>query len=391
MPDQQEITAWALKMEQVLTGVTGSLPPGPSAPAAGENANDAGNVATAASAGPRTVPGAGGYEYEQHADGAIYIVKSPKSGQTRIQVEFGSTAYNAILAEIGPFGGGGAGPSIPETPADSPDYVTPPTAGDPTGPGENGSPIGDGEELPDGVAASLESLMAKEQLTADEIAEARRLIAQEPESSQGALYEQLQVKTAYSNQRNNDTSLETADGGTCALTAVSMALSYLGVKNPYPEMDFDEALVKIATDDNLGDIKGVDCWTKVAAKLGVNNVEVFASSVKKNRSWWESTVDDGYLRKGYGVVMSLDGHVVRLEGVADAGLVVDDPYGASKLSGRTFDDNDDGVADRPKYSFVDSNDADGADGSNSGNAGEDTGYPWADVEKYTFKYLVAFK
>jgi hypothetical protein len=129
----------------------------------------------------------------------------------------------------------------------------------------------------------------------------------------------------------------------------------------------------------------------VAKKLGVNDVTVFASSVKQKRSWWESTVDNGYLKKGYGVVMSLDGHVVRLQAITEAGLVVDDPYGASKLSGRTFDDNGDGVGDRPKYSFTDSNDSNAKDGDAAANSGDDTGYPWADVEKYTFKYLVALK
>jgi hypothetical protein len=260
-----------------------------------------------------------------------------------------------------------------------------------TGGGTDGPGYGGGKETPPvAVPADLDQLLAKDQLTTDEIAEARRLIAQQPQELQGALYEKLQEKAAYCNQRNNDT-LEDADGGTCNLTAVAMALQYLGVKNPYPQMDFDEALVKIAVDEKMGDIKSVETWRKVSAKLGVNDVTVVASSVKQKRSWWESTIDNGYLKKGYGVVMSLDGHVIRLQAITEAGLVVDDPYGASKLSGRTFDDNGDGVGDRPKYSFTKSNDAKSKDGDTSANSGDDTGYPWADVEKYTFKYLVALK
>ncbi|HEY3391919.1 MAG TPA: hypothetical protein VGK58_04390 [Lacipirellulaceae bacterium] len=348
--------------------------------------------ATANASGMRVVPGAGGYEYEQHADGAIFIVKSPDNGSTRIEVQKGTTAYNAILAEIGPFPSDGTpGPSLPMPPGDSPNVGLPPIGG-----GGSGSPgYGDVQEnppteTPSGtVPASLERLMAKDELTTDEIAEARRLIAEQPQELQGALYEQLQEKAEYCNQRNNDC-MEDADGGTCNLTAVAMALQYLGVKNPYPQMDYDEALVKIAT-ENMGALTSSDTWKKVAAKLGVNNFTLFASSVKEKRAWWESTVDNGYLKKGYGIVMSLDGHVVRLQAVTDAGLVVDDPYGASKLSGRTFDDNDDGVADRPKYSFTDSNDQTSKDGDTAANAGDDTGYPWADVEKYTFKYLIALK
>jgi hypothetical protein len=334
----------------------------------------------------RVVAGAGGYEYEQHSDGAIFIVKSPQNASARIEVKKGTTAYSAILAEIGPFPSTSV-PSPPTPPANSPSPGLPPK----TGGGTDGPGYGGGKEIPPGaVPANLEQLMAKDELTSDEIAEARRLIAQQPQDLQGALYEQLQEKVEYCNQRNNE-SMENADGGTCNLTAVAMALQYLGIKNPYPQMDFDEALVKIATDEKMGALTSSSTWQKVAAKLGVNNFTVFASGVKEKRSWWESTVDNGYLKKGYGVVMSLDGHVIRLQAVTDAGLVVDDPYGASKLSGRTFDDNGDGVADRPKYSFTKSNDASAKDGDTAANAGDDTGYPWADVEKYTFKYLIALK
>jgi hypothetical protein len=65
----------------------------------------------------RVVPGAGGYEYEQHADGAIYIVKSPINGTARTEVQKGTTGYNAILAEIGPFPtADGPEPTLPTPP-----------------------------------------------------------------------------------------------------------------------------------------------------------------------------------------------------------------------------------------------------------------------------------
>ncbi len=51
----------------------------------------------------RTVPGGGGYVYEQHADGKIFIVDSPKVGKKRTEVQKGTKGYEAILAEIGPF------------------------------------------------------------------------------------------------------------------------------------------------------------------------------------------------------------------------------------------------------------------------------------------------
>jgi hypothetical protein len=51
----------------------------------------------------RIVTGTGGYVYEQHADGSIIIIQSPQRGNTRTEVPRGSRAYEAILAEIGPF------------------------------------------------------------------------------------------------------------------------------------------------------------------------------------------------------------------------------------------------------------------------------------------------
>ena len=177
MASQATIAAWILKIEPLLTTAAVHEP---SAPANGGNTSEATAVTTSSSAEPRTVAGAGSYVYEQHADGAIYIIQSPESGQCQILVELGSTAYNAILAEIGPYpaGGGVAVPSIPESPSDLPDTFTPPASDGPNS-GENGAPHGDSDELPEGVADNLEALMTKSQLTADEIADVVVFLASE--------------------------------------------------------------------------------------------------------------------------------------------------------------------------------------------------------------------
>jgi hypothetical protein len=59
-------------------------------------------VEKAATTSKRTVNGGGGYVYEQHVDGKIFIVESPKGGKTRIEVK-DRKGFDAILAEIGPF------------------------------------------------------------------------------------------------------------------------------------------------------------------------------------------------------------------------------------------------------------------------------------------------
>jgi hypothetical protein len=129
---------------------------------------------TASSATVRVVPGAGGYEYEQHADGSIFIVKSPINGVTRIQVQEGTTAYNAILAEIGPFPSTGAPRPAPQPPADEPTSSLPPTGGG------NGSPgTGrDDEVIPPGGDAAWDVAKAVQHLKANAESEPVGLCAQ---------------------------------------------------------------------------------------------------------------------------------------------------------------------------------------------------------------------
>ncbi len=70
----------------------------------------------------RVVKGGGGYVYEQHANGKIFIIESPKQGKKRIEVK-DRKGYDAILAEIGPFpkvGGPTAAPAAQSAPTAGP-------------------------------------------------------------------------------------------------------------------------------------------------------------------------------------------------------------------------------------------------------------------------------
>ena len=93
--------------------------------------------------------------------------------------------------------------------------------------------------------SELEQLMAKQYLSPEEIKRARELIDQESdEQRRGDLFEALQSKVMYHSQRDN----ESTSGGKkigdvmCNLTSLAMVLSYLGVSNPRPEMQFEDAL-----------------------------------------------------------------------------------------------------------------------------------------------------
>ena len=69
----------------------------------GKVVGDEGQVEGKNEAKSRVVPGGGGYQYEQFPDGRIFIIESPRSGKTRIQLKEGGKAFKAVLAEIGPF------------------------------------------------------------------------------------------------------------------------------------------------------------------------------------------------------------------------------------------------------------------------------------------------
>ncbi|MCB9762266.1 MAG: hypothetical protein H6739_20875 [Alphaproteobacteria bacterium] len=226
-----------------------------------------------------------------------------------------------------------------------------------------------------GPEVELETLFTSERLNAQQIAEARTLIAQLPEADQGAWYEQLQGKVPYHNQRNNESPNEGESGGTCNLTALAMCLEYLGVANPRPEMQFEDALDQLRIEQNLGPLASWNTWNLLAQHLG-KRIE-FRDAGKHDQAWFESTLK-GWLQ-GDGVLCSIAGHVVRIQGMNEDGLVVDDPYGLSILRPRS-NGKPYSWAPKGRNGYKEH----GVDGTHETNLGEDMVWPWADVVKYNF-------
>ncbi len=116
--------------------------------------------------------------------------------------------------------------------------------------------------------------MAKPTLTAAEIAQARGQIEMESDArKRGDLYEQLQTKTPYHNQRNNQS---VGKGGKaigdimCNLTSTAMVLETLGIGNPdpghYPQ--FEDYLEHVRVANKLPERTTEGGWGGVAAKMG---------------------------------------------------------------------------------------------------------------------------
>ena len=213
--------------------------------------------------------------------------------------------------------------------------------------------------------------MRAEPMTVEQIAEVRVLIEALPEAEQAAAYLELQRRSPYLNQRQNNNPQEQADGGTCFPTAVAMALMSLGVPNPDPSRRYPDAIMAMAT----ANITQTTTWIQVCKRLGKTAVSVDDAKINKwTQAQWERRLN-GLLGGGGAAVLSIGGHVVRVEGWDAGGMIVDDPYGQSLL--------------RPDKSrgWTDKNSRSGA----NSEVGEGHDYPWADVLAHHFNYLLEIR
>ncbi len=242
-----------------------------------------------------------------------------------------------------------------------------PTPGEPA-PGEPAPP----------QPSELDQLMLKERLSIEEIRRARELINEvTDEKTRGDLYEALQAKVEYHSQRDN----ESTSGGKnigdvmCNLTSLAMALSYLGVPNPDPTKQYEDALEDIRVEKKLPARTTAEGWGGVAKELGVT-AEFLGYDLKKDKDWYMANVDPK-LREGYAVMMSISGHIVRMQDVTENGLVIDDPYGVVNLQAGEG------------WSY-DSGNKNAREGEGT-NRGEDSVWAWDAVKVHNMRWIAALK
>jgi uncharacterized protein YgiM (DUF1202 family) len=193
----------------------------------------------------------------------------------------------------------------------------------------------------DKAPTRLKQLMELPVLNTTEMTEARALVKTLPAGDQGNFFEVLQAKAPYASQRDNQATLngakiETTSGNMCNLTSLAMCLQFLGVPNPHPGMQYEDALEKVRQDKKLPARTTADGWGGVAEAMGVTwGFLRSGGNLKLQRPFWETVVRPA-LRSGKSVMMSITGHIVRVQGVNDAGIVVDDPYGHAQLTGSGY-------------------------------------------------------
>ncbi|GET40719.1 C39 family peptidase [Microseira wollei] len=200
---------------------------------------------------------------------------------------------------------------------------------------------------PDGRLSQLANKPSS--LTIDEIREYRQLVVQLPQSDRSRWYDTLQYKVPYFNQRDNE--YRAVADYMCNVTTLASCLTYLGVKNPQPNRQFEDVLDNIlqanpSTYPNYGGNARYwwDNLSKLATNFGVGSsgkqympgfsstdLAFFKNFAKNN---WESALNEGKTIMA-GVYTTNPGHIVKVIDIDwnRGGIIVDDPYGKALDSG----------------------------------------------------------
>lgn len=242
---------------------------------------------------------------------------------------------NADPTRAAPAGGGnGAVAQAPSSPA--PVQATAPTPNSNSG---------------TGPVSHLDQLMGFTQpvptYSVDEIQQAHQLINSQPVGERAALNLDLQRKVAYRNQRNNATldDGESAGDDMCNVTSLAMVLETAGIGKPktlaeqnqrfqrppvltdqqLADMQFEDYIDLIRRHYKLGQRTSKDTLAKLAAVFGADWQWLPSGTIGSKQRWIR--ILEPELTAGRGVIMSVWGHIVRVEGWDKTGLLVDDPYG----------------------------------------------------------------
>ncbi|UBV43058.1 glucosaminidase domain-containing protein [Deinococcus taeanensis] len=217
--------------------------------------------------------------------------------------------------------------------------------------------------------------------------------------TQGDLFELLQTKVPYRNQRNNNSVGLQSDRWTykgrdgklhwviytgkpigdimCNLTSLTMVLETLGIQNPSDEQ-YEDFLERVRRENNLPPRTTQSGWAGIARQLKARETKHFYNYRGGYDKWSQDLLPR--LREGQGIMMSLNGHIIRLQSVNQSGITVDDPYGRLPSL----------LAYNPNHVTA----------SYSGNlnstkkeegVGEDVVFPWTQVSKFTFLWIAAFE
>lgn len=169
----------------------------------------------------------------------------------------------------------------------------------------------------------------------------------------------------------------------CNLASLSMVLQYLGISNPYPDMQYQDSLEKkrqelIADGTFKSTDKRInwDVWERLAVEMGASGHERLWPKAQAKREYYEKNLLPA-IQAGSGVMISFAGHVVRLENITEQGFIIDDPYGKSDIVER----NKNGKGGWDGYNSK-------RDSGSTSVVGEDNLWTWDAIEQVSFKGII---
>lgn len=166
-----------------------------------------------------------------------------------------------------------------------------------------------------------------------DIASVRAAIEALPADQRGPLYQSLNAKVAFRNQRDNDSH---EPDSACNMTSIAMVLNQLGLgEDDIDGEQFEDTLVDWWVDGKLA-APWLSPTTQInaAAQHGAaaeREWKGFKGSAADAETWFTETVLPAFERgvgATVGIVYDAGSHIVRLQWVEGEGLRVDDPYGA---------------------------------------------------------------
>lgn len=166
--------------------------------------------------------------------------------------------------------------------------------------------------------AELQELLAKESLTAPEIATARQMIAHCPENIRGDLFEALQAKPKMAEVKDEKT-----QGDLNEFDALASSLEMIGIQNPESSKSFSAYLAQLKRSQKLPESGGMQNWGSLANAMGVS-YQALASEGDRavmDKQFWSELARE-QIRDGHAVMACIDGETVRVEAIEEDGLVM---------------------------------------------------------------------
>ncbi|MBR4986913.1 MAG: hypothetical protein IKY83_14360 [Proteobacteria bacterium] len=179
----------------------------------------------------------------------------------------------------------------------------------------------------DQAPEELQKLLAHDVLTAEQVADARKMIEQCPENIRGDLYEALQLKAGKA-VAENELPADAAE-----YTNLASCMTMLGVSNPTPEQSMTSYLMQLKREQKLPDGAGMQNWGSLANAMGVSYQSLCAAGDQKSaeKTFWMKNVRE-QLRSGQAVMASVNNQAVRIEAVEEDGLVMTLPENGTQVA-----------------------------------------------------------